>query len=124
MALYENKRQRIGKLGEQLAVSFLEKKGLKVVERNWRWRRGEIDFIARSGDCLVFVEVRTRTVGGRQGTALESVDVRKQRQVRTTAEIYVNHHQLFNVAIRFDVVAVTLSEAEEMLEIEHVEYAF
>ena len=55
-----NKRE-LGKLGENLAVEYLQREGLKVIVRNYRCPKGEMDIIAWDGDCLVFVEVRSRT---------------------------------------------------------------
>ena len=55
------KHLRTGEWGEQLAARFLEDKGLRILERNWRFSRAEIDLIAEEGEVLVFVEVKTRT---------------------------------------------------------------
>ncbi|TSC64026.1 MAG: putative endonuclease, partial [Parcubacteria group bacterium Gr01-1014_91] len=50
----------IGKLGEEVARAYLQKKGYKIIEQNWRTKRGEIDIIAKKGDVLALVEVRTK----------------------------------------------------------------
>ncbi|TMR21000.1 YraN family protein [Nonomuraea turkmeniaca] len=66
----------LGKQGEQIAVIYLEAKGMKILERNWRCRYGEIDIIAEDGPTLVVVEVKTRSSRS-HGTALESVNPAK-----------------------------------------------
>lgn len=100
-----NKR-RIGADKEQLAASYLEKKGMKIVERNFRNRQGEIDIIGFHEGYLVFVEVKYRSSVS-QGNALAAVDYRKQRQICKVADYYRYQHKMGNnTMIRYDVVAV------------------
>lgn len=75
---YKINTRRIGTAHERQAETFLKEKGYRIVARNYRCRSGEIDLIARDGECLVFVEVRYRTDTGK-GHPLETVDTRKQR---------------------------------------------
>ncbi|MGC8781941.1 MAG: YraN family protein, partial [Anaerolineae bacterium] len=87
-------RRAIGKQGEDRAVAYLEQLGYAILARNWRTRRGELDIVARDGECLVFVEVRTRRSGRRAaapalGAAEESVTPRKQRQLAAMADEYL-----------------------------------
>lgn len=118
-------RKQTGKLGEDAACRYLEQAGYTVAERNWRCRSGEIDLIAYRGDRLVFVEVRTRRAGGRFGTAAESVNLKKQRQVRETALVYLRSAGKAAVPVRFDVIAVQLNAAgDTVLECRHYEHAF
>ncbi|MDF2924759.1 MAG: YraN family protein [Paenibacillaceae bacterium] len=100
-------RKALGQWGEERAAAYLSGSGLTIMERNWRARSGEIDIIAQDGETIVFVEVRTRRPGGRFGTAEESVDLRKQRQVRETAQIYLHAARKHGLPCRFDVIAVT-----------------
>lgn len=71
-------RRELGHRGERMAEAYLQQKGLRIVERNYRTARGEIDLVAWDGDVLVFVEVRTRS-GLRYGSALESITWQKQK---------------------------------------------
>lgn len=102
-------RQSLGKAGETIASDFLEKNGYTIVTRNYRRKFGEIDIIARERDYLVFIEVKTRT-GTSHGHPLEAVTMRKQRQISKVAQCYLAENNLFNIAARFDVVSVVLSQ--------------
>lgn len=100
-------RKALGQWGEELAADYLVSQGCKIVERNWRSRAGEIDIIAEAEGVLIFVEVRTRRTTARFGTPAESVDARKQRQVREIAQLYLHMTRKHEVRCRFDVVAIT-----------------
>lgn len=120
-----NNRQQTGKWGEDAACTFLLEAGYFIKERNWRCRSGEIDIIAEHNRRLIFVEVRTRKLGSRFGTAAESVDRRKQQQVRETAQVYMRSSGLANPSIRFDVIAVSINrESGAIIEYKHYEGAF
>jgi putative endonuclease len=121
-AAKDGRKQR-GNLGEQAAFERLSRK-YRILYRNWRCRTGEIDLIAEDGEVLVFVEVRTRQNGGSFGTPAESVDYRKQRRVRKTAQIFLQQHRGFERPIRFDVVSVILDHDGKPLSIEHIRGAF
>lgn len=77
-----------GEAAEQLAAAYLERQGLRVVERNYRCRLGEIDLIMRDGSALVFVEVRLRS-SGNFGGAAESITLRKQKKILQAARHYL-----------------------------------
>lgn len=95
-----------GSHAEDLACRFLLRQGLRLLARNYRCRRGEIDLILRDAGNLVFVEVRYRRQD-RYGSGLESVDRRKQRRISLCAAHYLQQHpQQANRPARFDVVAV------------------
>lgn len=101
----ENKR-KLGSGYEEAAASFLQKEGVRILARNFRCRMGEIDLIGRDRDCLVFVEVKYRRGRG-SGSALESVNVRKQRTISRVAGYYLLKHQLpADISCRFDVVGI------------------
>lgn len=89
---------------EDWACTYLEQQGLKVVERNFRTRQGEIDLVMSDGGQLVFVEVRYRN-SSRFGGALESVDRRKRARLVAAANSYLSVRG-FTGSARFDVVAV------------------
>lgn len=121
---HKDHRLALGRWGEEQAAAYLADSGFMVLERNWRARSGEIDVIAGDGDTLVFVEVRTRRSTGRFGTAEESVDSRKIRQVRETAQLYLHMVKLHGRKCRFDVIAVTGSPEAGKPAIRHIPNAF
>ena len=77
----------LGRRGEAAAARYLEGQGLSILGRNFRTRSGEIDLIAREGDLLVFVEVKSRTRSER-GDGFERIDFRKARRIRRAASVY------------------------------------
>ena len=101
----QNRRQ-IGTEEEALAAEFLEGRGYRIVERNFRCRLGEIDLIARDGSVLVFIEVKYRKTGA-YGDPAEAVDARKQARILRTARYYMTRYHISeDTPCRFDVVAV------------------
>jgi len=92
-----------GRQGEQRAAEFLLQSGLRILQRNYRCRRGEVDLIAWDGDTLVFVEVRWRT-GQRQGGAGESIDRHKQRRLLAAAQCYLMRYAGAWPPCRFDAI--------------------
>jgi putative endonuclease len=96
---------RLGALGEDAAVALLRAGGYRIVARNHRCPRGEIDVIAEKGDLLVFVEVRTRATSAFGGPE-ETVGARKQRRVIAAARDYLAQRRGPAKAARFDVIAV------------------
>lgn len=98
-------RISFGKLGEKEAERVLKKNGYRIIEKNYRCRYGEIDLIARDGDVVAFVEVKTRG-GDAFGTPKCSVDKRKQGRIITTSEVYMSEKGLTDQAVRFDVVSI------------------
>jgi len=112
-----------GRLGESLAVEFLIGQRYAIVEKNYRRSCGEVDIIARDGNTLVFVEVKTRhsTVFG---TPFEAVDARKQRQLSRIAQEYLQTHRLSEAPARFDVIAVRLNRDNRPAVIDHMKNAF
>lgn len=98
-------QREIGSKYEHVAGNYLEQQGYKILEYNYRCRRGEIDMIAQDGEYLVFCEVKYRK-GGMAGSAVEAVDVYKQRKLWKTAEYYLLRHGLYHVPCRFDVIGI------------------
>lgn len=99
---------RRGGPDESLAAAFLERKGLKVLERNYRCRFGEIDIVAADGAVLVFIEVRARRSDAFGGAA-GSITAAKRRRLVAAARHYLAAHRS-DRACRFDVVLVQGSE--------------
>ncbi len=113
----DNTRQ-IGKQYEITAAEYLKEKGYEILEMNFRCRLGEIDIVAKDGDCLVFTEVKFRQ-SFTSGDPLESVDIKKQRKISSVALFYLLQKGLpQDSPCRFDVIGVTPEE------IQHVEQAF
>ena len=106
-------QRTVGSRYEQEAAAFLIKKGMDIVEQNYRCRAGEIDIIARDGQTLVFCEVKYRYDAG-AGDPAAAVDYRKQQTIYRVAQWYLQQHRLAeDTPCRFDVVAVT-GVGEEM----------
>lgn len=101
-------RQRIGAAAEELAARHLLAHGLRIIERNFRVRGGEIDLIAQDGASLVFVEVRLRSRGDFGGAAA-SITARKQQRIILAARHYLQTHG--EQACRFDAVLLNALDA-------------
>ena len=114
-------RKRLGQRGEDLAVAHLEKRGYVVRERNWRCPAGEMDIVAEDGDCLVFVEVRTRR-GRKYGTPEESVTPAKQTKLVEVAQTYLQERD-WEGDWRIDVVAVEMTTGGKLLRVELIKNA-
>ncbi len=95
----------LGAAGEQAAAKWYRTNGYRIITRNWRNERGEIDLICRRDHTVVFVEVKTRT-SGRYGTGFAAVDWRKQTQVRRLAHAWLSASDRYFDEVRFDVVDV------------------
>ncbi|MBX6315747.1 MAG: YraN family protein [Isosphaeraceae bacterium] len=113
-------RRLLGDRGERAAARYLRRRGLRIITRGYRTPLGEIDLIARDGDTLVFIEVKTR----RRGDPTEAVTPEKQRRLTLAALHFLRRYDLLEGRCRFDVVAVTWPEAGQALSIEHFPAAF
>jgi putative endonuclease len=112
-----NARQRLGEFGERIAAHRLEAAGMQLVARNVRTPTGEIDFIARDGDDLVFVEVRTRRAV--PGLAAESLSPAKLQRMWQCAMDYCDTNGLPPEHARLDVVSIDLGPRGAADHIEH-----
>jgi putative endonuclease len=110
-----------GKFGEKQALKYLVKHGYNIIDYNYYSRYGEIDIIATYMGCYVFVEVKTRS-SAEYGTPAESVSISKQRKMSKTALDYISKKNLFDTAVRFDVVEVFLTDIG--YNINHIQNAF
>ena len=115
-------RQEVGKLGEKAAQKFLKKRGYRIRETGFRCRHGEIDIIAQQRDCLVFVEVRTKS-NLEFGTPEESVTQTKKERLIASALTYTTTHQDLPSLWRIDFVAVELDDKGKTKRIELIENA-
>jgi putative endonuclease len=112
----------LGGQGERIAAAFLTDSGLRVLDRNWRCREGELDIVAREGDALVFCEVKTRRGTG-YGHPIEAVTPAKQRRLRTLAQRWLAAHDEHAPELRFDVVGVLVRHGRPAL-VTHLRAAF
>ncbi len=111
-----------GRIGEQLASKYLEEKGYKIEERNFRTRFGELDIVCWDGDILVFIEVKTK-IGHDFGEPEEMVDKNKLSKVKRMGEVYVQDKN-FEGSCRVDVVAIVLSENGEVERFDHYQAVY
>ena len=113
-----------GDWGEALAAEYLEARGCRIVEKEWRCRFGEIDLIAEQEGALLFVEVKLRT-NLRYGMPRESVTAKKQEKLRSAALLYLSMHGL-DAPARFDVAEVytDVHHSARSTRIEYLEDAF
>ena len=109
-----------GKQGEELAVQYLIGKGYEILERNWRNIHKEIDIIAKDGECLVIVEVKTRQTD-EYGDPDIAVTRKKQRMLITAANAYISKNNM-DVETRFDIISIIFKDGEPVIE--HIEDAF
>jgi putative endonuclease len=114
-------RAEIGAWGEQLAVEHLQRLGLRVVERNWRCRYGELDVIAADDAAgeVVFVEVKTRTTE-QFGGVVQAVTPAKVRRLRRLAGLWLAQQRQRWASVRIDVVAIRVGHRREP-EITHIQ---
>lgn len=110
----------LGQLGENLAVQFLLETGYKILNRNWKSGKHEIDIIAENKEFIVFVEVKTRT-NNYQLHPRDAVTTPKQRSIIFAADNYINWKYITKES-RFDIITV-ISDGKSQ-EIEHIEGAF
>lgn len=109
--------RELGNRGEDRAAAALSALGYRIVERNFRCRAGELDIVARDGDILVFVEVRTRA-DATTGSAAATVNEAKQARIARVAQIYLSMRSPTFDSCRFDVIGIT---ADELV---HIQDAF
>jgi putative endonuclease len=114
-------RSDVAKRGEDAAALYLERRGWRIVERNYRRREGEIDIIATRPGVIAFVEVKTRR-SRTFGTPAEAVTTRKRARIRTLAARFVSEHRPRVAELRFDVVDIVWDARG--LSITHLERAF
>lgn len=94
-----------GREGERLAVEFLKKQGVKIIEKNWKTRFGEIDLIGLDKGCVVFIEVKWRK-NSSFGHPLESITPAKIKKIFATAKAYLKQMGWTDREVRFDVVGI------------------
>lgn len=118
-----------GRAGEELAVRFLEEKGFRVMEQNYRFERSEVDIVCflparrwEDGGEMVFVEVKTRRGTG-FGHPEEAVDAQKQRHLVKAARAWLHERRMEGTPARFDVISILMLPGKDP-DIRHFENAF
>jgi putative endonuclease len=109
-----NSAQR-GAWGEGCAVAALQRCGARVVARNWRWRRCELDVVAVEGGVTVFAEVKVRAVESAE-SGWASIDARKQHRLMCAGEAFLRRHREVPAEARFDLVLITGHPREFVLQ--------
>lgn len=112
----------MGQWGEEHARRYLEGKGYSVLAINYRSRWGEVDIVARLGEELVFVEVKTRR-GSAFGTTEEAVTHTKSQRLIATAQRYLEQEGLEQSDWRIDLIGVQLDQSGKLLAVNHLESA-
>jgi putative endonuclease len=110
----------LGRTGEEIALSYLREKGYKVLDTNWRSGKYEVDIIARDGNFIVFIEVKTRR-SDYFGSPEAAVDRTKQRFMIRAADQYITRKNI-NLEARFDILTVLIKGGGH--EINHITDAF
>lgn len=106
-----NKRE-VGTEYEELAINYLREQGIKILERNFRNRQGEIDIIGKDGEYVVFIEVKFRR-NEQKGNPVEAVNFAKQKNICKVADYYRMIHGLGEFSpIRYDVIAICNEQVE------------
>lgn len=114
------KHYELGKKGEQIAVDFLIKQDYLILERNWRFRKAEVDIIAQKEGILAIVEVKTRSTN-EFGNPQDFVKKKKIKLLVEAVNEYVIQHDL-DIEVRFDIIAITKNTND--FDIKHLENAF
>jgi len=110
----------LGKKGEDLAVEFLQGKGYKILDRNWRFKKAEVDIIAQKNEVLAIIEVKTRS-SDYFGNPQDFVNQKKIQLLVEAINEYVTSRDL-DVEVRFDIIAILKNKST--FEIEHLKDAF
>lgn len=119
----KNSNQLLGSIGEQFAAQELQRRGYKILGRNVRTRLGELDIVARDGNTLCFVEIKTRRSTA-FGYPQESVTRQKQWHMTRMAQSYMKAHAAIEVSARFDVVALLIGPDGQPTNIDVIQNAF
>lgn len=115
-----NKKEK-GKFFQQIAEEYLKRKKYKIIDRNFLWKKGEIDIIAERDNKIIFIEVRGKESEDIKG--YETVNLEKQKRIIETSKFYLESKNLYGKKdVRFDVISINLKDEE--IELEHFENAF
>lgn len=116
-------RLALGRIGEEAAVTVLRQRGYGILLRNFRCPLGELDLVAKQGDTIVFVEVKTRTTAD-CGDPFDAITPLKQRRLTRLATYYLKGKDSLDRAARFDAVSVTVTPDGRVARVEVLVNAF
>jgi putative endonuclease len=111
---------KLGDLGEELAVEHLVKNGYDILERNYTYQKAEVDIIAQKGNTLVVVEVKTRSTTD-FGNPQDFLKPKQIKRLVMAVDAYINENDL-DVQVRFDIIAIVIES--NTIDLEHLEDAF
>ena len=107
----------LGKWGEDIATAYLEEKGYEVIERDWKSGHHDLDIVAKDGNTLVIVEVKTRR-NRLFGDPEESIDYKKRKSLQSTINHYIKSHRT-GQDVRFDIISI-VGMIDSQPEIDHI----
>jgi len=111
--------KELGNFGERVAEEHLIGLDYRILNRNWRWRKGELDLVAQQGDEIVFVEVKARRSQS-YGLPEESITRSKQKKLIQTAYAYLNSENRTTAEWRIDVIAIEMEQDGDVIRLEHI----
>ncbi len=114
------RHNELGKNGEKAAVAYLARNGYQIIETNWRCGRKEIDIIARKGDLIIIVEVKSRRTNY-FGEPEEAVTLKKQKRIIIAADYYLQKLD-YDAEVQYDIISIIINK--DGMEINHIEEAF
>ncbi len=114
-----NPAHALGRWGEEQAARYLVRRGWRVLARNFRFGRREVDLVVRKGNVVAFVEVKTRAGSG-FGAPQEAITSFKRQEIETVAMHFLRYHGFGNVDVRFDAIGIVLNRETRVLRVEHV----
>jgi len=124
MVTSKTDNKKTGNMGEDIAAQFLEDKGFRIIQRNFRYSTfGEIDIIAKQNEYLVFIEVKTYRTE-EFGEPVLLVNRKKQEKIRKLAQIFMLQKKISDIDCRFDVIGIKIGKGESGNLINHIDNAF
>lgn len=123
LSVKKKTRAELGRIAEDHAARYLQSRGYRIRERNFRTRGGEVDIIAEQGGTLAFVEVRARSSPDFM-SPMESVTPTKQRRVARAASLYISTRERRERLMRFDVIEVHVTPEGRVRKVELTQGAF
>jgi len=111
-------KQKIGKFGENIACNYLKNKGYVILGTNLKLSYQEIDIVAKVGDLLVFIEVKTR-LSDRYGEADEAMTMKKTENFRQGIELYMENKKTDLEEFRADLIAININKMKKIANIKH-----
>ena len=115
----QDREKTAGRRGEDAAARFLDRRGYEIVERNWTCAAGEADIIARDGDSVVFVEVKTRSSCD-CGMPAKAVDEAKRDRYERIAALFLQGFHVVDVPVRFDIVSIVAISPDRAMIRHHI----